>query len=69
MSNETIGSAAKKSRKIGLEQGLEQGLEKGRREAASEFAHWLVQRGFPDDEIQEVTKLSLEEISKIKNGT
>ena len=38
LSNETVDSAARKSRKIGLEQGL----EKGRKEAASEFANWLV---------------------------
>ena len=69
LSNETIDSAARKSRKIGIEQGLELGVEKGRKEAAFEFAYWLVQRGYSDEEIQKVTKLSPDEISKIKNGT
>ncbi len=65
LSNDTIDSAARKSRMIGIEQGI----EKGRKEAAFEFAKRLIQRGFPDEEIQEFTKLSLDEISKIKNGT
>ena len=61
LSNETVDTAARKGRKLGREQG--------RREVASEFANWLVQRGFPDEEIQKVTKLSPDEISKIKKGT
>ena len=60
LSNETVDSAARKGRKIGL--------EKGRKEAVFEVAKRLIQRGFPDEEIQEFTKLSLDEISKIKNG-
>ncbi len=64
LSNETVDSAARKARKIGLEQGL----EKGRRETAYEKAKRLIQRGYPDEEIQEITKLSPDEILKIKKG-
>ena len=65
LSNETIDSATRKSRKIGLEQGL----EKGRKEAAFEVAKRLIQLGSSDEFIQAATLLSAEEISKIKNGT
>ena len=69
LSNETIDSAARKSRKIGLEQGLEQGLEKGRRENAYETAKRLIQLGSSDEFIRAATLLSADEISIIKNGT
>ncbi len=65
LTNETVDSATRKGRKLGREEGLEE----GRKAAASEFANWLVERGFPDEEILEVTKLSSDEILKIKNGT
>ncbi len=61
LSNETIDSATRKSRKIGLEQG--------RRENTYETAKRLIQLGSSDEFIREATLLSAEEISKIKNGT
>ena len=61
LSNETVDSAARKGRKIGLEQG--------RRETAYETAKRLIQLGSSDEFIREATLLSAEEISKIKNGS
>ena len=48
LSNETVDSAARKSRKIGLEQG--------RRENAYETAKRLVQLGYSDEDIQKINK-------------
>ena len=61
LSNETVDSAARKGRKLGL--------EKGRRENAYETANRLIQLGSSDEFIRAATLLSAEEISKIRNGT
>ena len=59
LSNETVDSATRKGRKLGFEQGFKQGFKQGlqqmleqsieqrRIEVISEFANWLIQRGFP----------------------
>ena len=65
LSDETVDSAARKARKLGLKQGL----EKGRRESTIETAKRLIELGCSDETIRAATLLSEDDISKIKNGT
>ncbi len=52
----------------GILQGLEQGMEKGAREKSCQIAIRMISEGYGDQEIQTLTQLSLQEISKLKNG-
>jgi len=57
--------AKRKVRKEGLEKGLKKGLEKGRNEANLETARKMKSMGFLTEQIQAVTGLSVEIISRI----
>ena len=45
-----------------------QGEEKGIRQTTYEFAQRMIQDGVPDSDVRRYTRLSLEEIEKLKNG-
>jgi predicted transposase/invertase (TIGR01784 family) len=56
----------KKGRKEGLEKGRKQGLEKGRKEEKIKIAKNLLEIGVAVELIAQSTKLSIEEINKLK---
>jgi len=57
--------AVRQGENRGLEQGLEQGLERGRQEERRELIRRMKAKGMSDDEIAELTGLSVEEIDAI----
>ena len=49
----------------GLEKGLEEGLEKGRQQERKTTARRLLERGFSQAEVAELTELSEDEVHKL----
>ena len=52
----------------GLEQGLEQGWEKGAFEKARETAKRMLEKGYPIEDICDITGLTREEVEGLRKG-
>ena len=67
---EVIMTTAEKLRKQGKQEGLEEGLEegekKGKQEAKLEDARRMLEKGYPIEDVCEITGLSLDEVEKLK---
>ena len=50
----------------GIQQGIQQGVSEGEKNAKIEIAEEMLKNNFSIEEIQKITRLSLEEIKKIK---
>ncbi len=53
----------------GLAEGKSEGLAEGYAKAKQEYAQRLVNKGMSDDEVSEITDLTLDEIRQLKNGS
>ncbi len=49
----------------GMQQGIQQGMQQGVQEGKQEDAKIMLQKGYPIDDIIEITGLSKEEIQKL----
>ncbi len=64
--NSLISQATNEGIEKGIEQGIEQGIERGIEQTKIEVAKNALRLGLPIDQISELTKLTIEQISKIK---
>jgi predicted transposase/invertase (TIGR01784 family) len=55
------------AREEGIEQGIEKGLEQGVSKAKKEAAKRMLEKGYPVEDIQEITGLSRTQIEALKN--
>ena len=55
-------------RELGLNEGRELGLNEGRNESIKETVIAMLKKKYPIEDISDITKLSIEEIEKIKNS-
>ena len=62
-------ATVQKSRREGVEEGLQQGRAEGRQEGLQQVALSMLQKNLDISLISSVTKLSAEEIEKLKNGS
>jgi len=58
----------KEAQERGKKEGREEGIEKGKKENAIEVAKQLLLKGMATKDIAEVTKLSKEEVEKLKDN-
>ena len=65
---EAIMTTAQRLRKEGLEQGLERGWEKGALAKAREGALRMLDKGYPIEDICDITGLSREEVEGLQKG-
>ncbi len=63
---EVIMTTAEKLRKQGKQEGKQEGLEEGAKKAKLEDARKMVAKGYPIDDICEITSLSRDEVEKLK---
>ncbi len=55
-----------KGRKQGIQEGIEQGIEQGARQVQMTIAERMVRAGKSDEEIQQFTNITLEEIAQLR---
>jgi predicted transposase/invertase (TIGR01784 family) len=63
---EVIMTTAEKLRKQGKQEGKQEGLEEGAKKAKLEDARKMVAKGYPIDDICEITGLSRDEVERLK---
>ncbi len=63
---ETIMTTAEKLRKQGKQEGKQEGLEEGEKKAKLEDARRMLERGYPLDDICDITGLSREEVEMLR---
>ena len=63
---EGLEKGLKQGLKQGIEQGIERGIEQGERKSKIEIAKRLLEKEMNIDEIVEITELSYDEVSKLK---
>ena len=59
-------TTAEKLRKQGKQEGLEEGEKKGKQEAKLEYARRMLEKGYPIEDVCEITGLSRAEVEKLK---
>ena len=62
----TAEKLRKQGKQEGLEEGLEEGEKKGKQEAKLEDARRMLEKGYPIEDVCEITGLSLDEVEKLK---
>jgi len=67
MEKEGLEKGIEKGLEKGIEKGIEKGLVKGREEGREEVARRMIAAGKPDQEIADMTGLSLETIGKLRD--
>ncbi|MFD1386324.1 ATPase, partial [Oceanobacillus oncorhynchi subsp. oncorhynchi] len=63
-----IEKGIEKGRQEGVEVGKEQGIKQGRVEAERDFATKLLERNYSDEEITQLTSLSLKEVKMLRES-
>ncbi len=66
---ETMAEVYEKGVEMGVEMGMEKGMEKGAQNNAREVAVRMIQGGMSDQAVQEISKLTLQEIKELRNNS
>ena len=66
---EAYSQGEEKGKREGKEEGIKEGEEKGIRQTTYDFAQRMIQDGAPDSDVQRYTRLSWEDIEKLRNGS